>query len=117
MSGVIVEHRETQLSRRLRRRRVQIALGIAAVEAILVVVGVLPWWLVVAAAAGSVALYVWVGRDHSSPGVRAGTWLAAVSQLMVVLVPLGLLFVGVLAIVVVAILAAVALAVLLLDRR
>jgi len=117
MSGVIVEHRESPLSRRLRRRRLQIAFGIAAVEAILVVVGVLPWWLVVAAAAGSVALYVWVGREHTSPGFRAGTWLAAVSQLMVVLVPLALLFVGVLAIVLVAVLAAVALAVLLLDRR
>ena len=117
MSGVIVEHRESPLSRRLRRRRLQIAFGIAAVEAILVVIGVLPWWLVVAAAAGAVALYVWVGREHSSPGIRAGTWLAAVSQLMVVLVPLALLFVGVLAIVLVAVLAAVALAVLLLDRR
>ena len=117
MSDVIVEHRESPLSRRLRRRRLQIAFGIAAVEAILVVVGVLPWWLVVAAAAGSVALYVWVGREHTSPGIRAGTWLAAVSQLMVVLVPLALLFVGVLAIVLVAVLAAVALAVLLRDRR
>ena len=117
MSGVIVEHRESPLSRRLRRRRLQIAFGIAAVEAILVVIGVLPWWLVVAAAAGSVALYVWVGREHSSPGIRAGTWLAAVSQLIVVLVPVGLVVVGVLAIAVVAVLAAIALTVLLLDRR
>ena len=102
----------------LRTQRHACSIGLlAAVEAILVVIGVLPWWLVVAAAAGSVALYVWVGREHSSPGIRAGTWLAAVSQLMVVLVPLALLFVGVLAIVLVAVLAAVALAVLLLDRR
>ena len=117
MSGLVVEHRESQFARRMRRRRLQIAAGIAVVEAILVVAGVLPWWLIVAAAAGSVALYVWVGRDHASPGVRAGTWLAAVSQLMVVLVPLALLFVGVLAIVLVGILAVVALAALLLDRR
>ena len=117
MSGFVVEHRESQFSRRLRRRRVQIAVGIAAVEAVLVVAGILPWWLVVAAAAGSVALYLWLGRDHTSPGVRAATWLAAVSQLIVVLVPVGLVVVGFLAILVVAILAAVALAVLLLDRR
>ena len=117
MSGLVVEHRESQFSRRLRRRRVQIAVGIAAVEAILVVAGVLPWWLVVAAAAGSVALYAWLGRDHASPGVRAATWLAAVSQLIVVLVPVGLVVVGIVAIVVVAILAAVALAMLLLDSR
>ena len=47
MSGLVVEHRESQFSRRLRRRRVQIAVGIAAVEAVLVVAGILPWWLVV----------------------------------------------------------------------
>ncbi len=117
MSGLVVEHRESQFSRRLRRRRVQLAVGIAAVEALLVIVGVLPWWLVVVAAAGSVALYVWLGRDHGSPGVRAATWIAAVSQLFVVLVPVGLVVVGVLAIVVVAVLAAIALTVLLLDRR
>jgi len=117
MSGFVVEHRESQFSRRLRRRRVQIAVGIAAVEAVLVVAGLLPWWLVVAAAAGSVALYLWLGRDHMSPGVRAAAWIAAVSQLIVVLVPVGLVVVGILAIVAVAILAAVALAMLLLDRR
>ena len=117
MSGLVVEHRESQLSRRLRRRRVQIAVGIAAVEAVLVVAGILPWWIVVAAAAASVALYIWVGRDHQSSGVRAGAWLAAVSQLIVVLVPVGIVFVGVLAIVLIALLAVVALAVLLLDRR
>ena len=117
MSGLVVEHRESQFSRRLRRRRVQIAVGIAAVEAVLVVAGILPWWLVVTAATASVALYLSFGRDHTRPGVRAATWLAAVSQLIVVLVPVGLVVVGILAIVVVAILAAVALAVLLLDRR
>jgi len=62
-------------------------------------------------------LYLWLGRDHTSPGVRAATWIAAVSQLIVVLVPVGLVVVGILAIVAVAILAAVALAMLLLDRR
>ena len=72
MSGLVVEHRESQFSRRLRRRRVQIAVGIAAVEAVLVVAGVLPWWLVVAAAAGSVALYLWVGRDHALTGRSRG---------------------------------------------
>ena len=89
MTGLVVEHRESQFSRWLRRRRVQLAVGIAAVEAILLVTGVLPWWLVVVAAAGSIALYLWRGRDHGSPGVRAATWLAAVSQLIVVLVPVG----------------------------
>ena len=66
MSGLVVEHRESQFSRRLRRRRVQIAVGIAAVEAILVVAGVLPWWLVVARGR-RIRRAVRVGR----PGSRA----------------------------------------------
>lgn len=117
MSGLVVEHRESQFSRRLRRRRLQVAVAIAVVEAVLVAAGILPWWLIVAAAAGSVALYIWLGRDHASPGVRNATWLAAVSQLMVVLVPIGIVFIGVLAIVLIAVFAVVALAALLLDRR
>jgi hypothetical protein len=64
-----------------------------------------------------VALYVRVGRSHASPSVRTATWLAAVSQLLVVLVPVGIVFIGVLAIVVVALLAVGALTALLLDRR
>ena len=63
------------------------------------------------------AFYVWVGRDHPSPTVRGVSWVAAVSQLIVVLVPAGVVVVGVLALVLVVVLAAVALAVLLLDRR
>ena len=117
MSGLVVEHRESQFSRWLRRRRAQLAVGIAAVEAVLVLAGVVPWWLVVVAAADPSRCTSAFGRDHGSPGVRAGTWLAAVSQLIVVLVPVGLVVVGVLAIVVVAVLAAIALTVLLLDRR
>lgn len=117
MTGLVVEHRESHLSRRLRRRRVQVAVGIASVEAVLVLVGVLPWWAALLAAVGSVAAYAWVGRRHVSPGVRLATWLAAVSQLVVVLVPVGIVLVGLLALVGVAVLAAAALTVLLLDRR
>ena len=83
----------------------------------LLVVGVLPWWVAIVAATAAVGLYVWVGRDHASPGVRAVSWVAAVSQLIVVLVPVGIVLVGVLAVLAVALLAAVALTVLLLDRR
>ena len=117
MSGLVVEHRESQFSRWLRRRRVQLAVGLAAVEAVLVVAGVLPWWLVVVAAAGSVALYLW-RRPGSrlarrSRGDVARRRLAADRRART----RRLVVVGVLAIVVVALLAAVALTVLLLDRR
>jgi hypothetical protein len=117
MSNLVIEHRESRFSRRLRRRRTQVALGIAIVEAVLVIAGVLPWWFVVVAAAAAVAVYVWLGRGDPSPAVRAGSWVAAVSQLIVVLVPVGILLVGVLVLVVLVAAATVALAALLLDRR
>lgn len=117
MSNLILEQGDTPFSRRLRRHRAQIALVIALLEAILVVAGVLPWWVVAATAAIAVAAYVWFGRGHSSPVVRGITWVVAVSQLVVVLVPVGLVVAGVLAIVILVVIAVVALAVLLLDRR
>ena len=63
------------------------------------------------------AAYIWFGRGHGSPTVRAITWVAAVSQLIVVLVPVGIVLAGVLVLAVLVAAAAVALAVLLLDRR
>ena len=117
MSGYVVEHRESRFTRRLRRRRLQVALAIAAVEGILVLVGVIPWWLVIALAVAAVAGYVWLGRDQRSPTMRAASWVAAVSQLIVVLVPAAVVVIGLLAIVIVVLLAAAALAALLLDRR
>ena len=117
MSNLVIDHRSTRFSRVLRRRRTQVALVVAVVEAVLVLTGVLPWWFVIALAAGCVALYVWIGRDHRSPTVRSVSWVAAVSQLIVVLVPVGVVVIGVLALVLVVVLAAVALAVLLLERR
>jgi hypothetical protein len=117
MSGYVVEHRESRFARRLRTRRLQVALAIAAVEGILVLAGVIPWWLVLAAAVATVAGYVWLGRDHRSPTVRATSWVTAVSQLVVVLVPVAVVLIGLLAIAVVVLLAVAALAALLLDRR
>jgi len=117
MSNLVLEHRDTRFSRRLRRRRLQIAIAIALVEAVLLLAGLVPWWVAVATAAAAVAAYVWVGRSHASPTVRAVTWVAAVSQLIVVLVPVGIVLAGVLVLVVLAAAAAVALVVLLLDRR
>ena len=117
MSGLVVEHRESLFSRRLRRRRVPIAVGIAAMEAVLVLVSIVPWWTVVAAAIVSVGAYVGADRWQLSPAVRTATWLAAVSQLVVVLVPVGIVLVGLLALVGLVVLAVVALTVILLDRR
>jgi hypothetical protein len=116
-SELLIEHGETRLARRLRSNRYKVALAIAALEGILVLVGAIPWWIVVLLAVVSLAGYVAWGREHESADVRVVTWTAAVSQLVVVLVPVVAGLVVVLAAVVVVLLAAVALAALLLDRR
>jgi hypothetical protein len=116
-SDLLIEHGETRVARRLRANRYKVALAIAAFEGILVLAGAIPWWIVVLLALVSLAGYLAWGREHASADVRVVTWTAAVSQLVVVLVPVVAGLAVVLAAVVVVLLAAVALAALLLDRR
>lgn len=113
----MIEHGETRLARRVRQNRVKVALAIAALEGILVLAGAIPWWLVVLLALGALVAYAAWGREHASADVRVVTWTAAVSQLLVVLVPVLAGALVVLAALAVVALAAVALTVLLLDRR
>jgi len=117
MSNAVVEHGEGPFSRRPRRRRLIVAGVIAGIEAALVLADVIPWWVAILAAVVAVAIHVGWAREHSAPLVRSIAWVAAASQLVVVLVPVTIVLVGLLAIVGVVVLAAVALAVLLLDRR
>jgi hypothetical protein len=112
----VIEHGETSFARSVRRQRLRIALAIAVVEGVLVVADVIPWWAVLALATAALALYVGVGRDSSNNDVRNITWIAAVSQLVVVLVPIAVVVVGALAIVVVVGFVLVALIALLADR-
>lgn len=116
-SHALIEHGESARARRLRHNRYRIALGVAAVEGVLVLVGAIPWWLVILLALGALAAYVGWGREHESADVRIVTWTAAVSQLFVVLVPVLAGALVVLAAVAVVAVAALALAALLLDRR
>ena len=85
----------------LLEHRLKIALGIAAVEGVAAVAGAIPWWVVLSLAIGAVGLYVGVGRERKSVEVRTVTWIAAVSQVLVVLVPVAAAVVATLAIVVV----------------
>ena len=49
--------------------------------------GAVPWWAVLLLAAAAFGVYVLFGREHRNPLVREASWIAAVSQLVVVLVP------------------------------
>jgi hypothetical protein len=112
-----IEHGSTRMGRRLRENRLKIALLVAVVEGLLVVFDVIDWWVVVLLAIGAVALYVWRGREAGRQEVRETSWILAVSQVAVVLVPALVLVATALAVVALVILAVVALVVLLRDRR
>jgi hypothetical protein len=116
VGGQVVEHRSSRPGRWLRIRRLRFALAIAAVEALLVVFHVLSWWLVVLAAAAAVGLWWFVGRRSRSDLVREGSWIAGVSQLIVTMVPLFLVFATTVAVAVVVLLAVGALILLFTNR-
>jgi hypothetical protein len=112
----VVEHREGASARWLRERRLRLALLIAFAESLLVLLSSHGWWYVVAAAVIAVALHGFVGRDRSGV-VHEITWVAAVSQLLAVIVPVLWVWVKTLAIIVLVGLALFLLAALLIDRR
>jgi hypothetical protein len=115
-SGPALEHGSTRTGRWLRTRRLRIALWIAVVEGLLVVFHAISWW--VAVAIGVLVVVGWFGFAHRlrSDAVRHIWWIAAVSQALVVLVPILVAIVGTLALIVVGVLAVVALVFLFSSR-
>jgi len=113
----MIEQGTTRLGRWLRERRLRLAAWIALLEAILVVAHVIPKLSALLAAAVLFLFYVFIGRTMRSDAVRHVSWIAATSQVLVVLVPALLIVVSTLALIVVGILAVVALVVLFTDRR
>jgi hypothetical protein len=112
-----IEHRSGRLGPTLRTRRRQLVLGIVLVEGVLVLLDVIPWWTVLLLAAAAFAVYVGVGRGHRNTAIHEGSWIAAVSQLVVVLVPVLALVLTTLAIFALVLVALGALALVVLDRR
>jgi hypothetical protein len=112
-----IEHRSSRLGRSLRENRLRISLLVALVEGILVLVGSIDWWIVVLLAIVAVAFYVMRGRAAAREEVRELSWLFAVSQVAVVLVPVLALVLTAFAVVALVLIAVVALVVLLRDRR
>ena len=112
-----IEQGANRLGRALRENRLRIALLVALVEGILVLVGEIPWWSVVVVAIVAVVLYVSGGRKADRGEIREISWIFAVSQVAVVLVPVLALVLTAFAVVALVIVAVVALVVLLRDRR
>lgn len=112
-----IEQGRNRFGRALREYRLRIALLLALAEGILVLVGEIPWWSVVLVAVVAVALYVSGGRKAGREEAREASWIFAVSQVAVVLVPALALVLTAFAVVALVLIAVVALVVLLRDRR
>ena len=115
-SGQLVEHGSTPLGRWLRARRLRIAAWIAVVEGLLVLIHVLPRIPAIILAAAIIVFYFGFGRQVRADSLRQVSWIAAMSQALVALVPVLVLIVGTLALIVVAILAVLALVLLFSSR-
>ncbi len=114
--GHVLEHGSTRPGRWLRDRRLKLTLAIAAVEGLLVVLHVVPWWAIVLVAVLAATLWFYAGRRHRSDLLRQLSWIAATSQLLVVFVPVVLAIVGTIAVVLVALFALAALILLFTSR-
>ena len=117
MTSTPIEHGHGRIATLLHERRLRLVLLIALVEGILVLTDAIPWWTVLVLAAGGFVAYALVGRAHQNTLVREGSWIVAVSQIIVVLVPVLALVLTAVAVIALVLLALAALAVLLLDRR
>ena len=115
--GPALEQASTRPARWLRERRTRIALLLAVVEGILVVVDVVPEWVALGVAAAIIVLYLAYGRRLGSDAARQLAWVAALSQSLVILIPLLLFVVTALAVVALAVIAVFALIALFADRR
>lgn len=114
---LVVEHGSSPSGRWLRKYRGRLALWIAVAEGLLVLLGVIPRWPALLVAAGLLLFYVLVGRNLSSDKLREVSWIAAVSQLFIALLPVLVALLTFAAIFALAVLAVVALGLLWFDRR
>ncbi|HEY7004215.1 MAG TPA: hypothetical protein VH281_08035 [Gaiellaceae bacterium] len=112
----VVEHGEGGPARWMRERRLRVALFIAFVESLVVLFSAHGWRYVIIAAIVALAAYWFLGRRRGGLLYEI-TWVAAVSQLCAVLVPVLWVLVKTVAIIVLVGLALFLLVALLLDRR
>ena len=89
----VLDHGTTRSGRWLRRYRTRIAFWIAVVEAILLVFGGINRWGALFVAVLVIVGYFAIGSRLRTPVARDLAWIAAVSQALVALVPIGLFLV------------------------
>lgn len=111
-----IEHGSTSTSTWLQERRFRTALWIALIEGLLVIFHVIDRWVATGVAIVIIALYFLLGRRSSSPTIRQVSWVAAVSQAILILVPIVFAIIGTVALILVAIIAVVALVALFAER-
>jgi hypothetical protein len=112
-----LDHGSSRTGRWLRARRLRLALWIAVAEGLLVILDVIGGWTALFVGAAVIVFYLAVGRNLRPDTLRQASWVAALSQVLVALVPVLLFFVGVLAVLALAVLAVVAVVALMADRR
>jgi cation transport ATPase len=96
-------------------RRAKIALALAAAEGLLLLLGSLSKWLVIAVAIPCVLVYVLRGREMK-PGLwRDILWVVAVAQLLIILAAIVSFFIDTLILIVLGVFVAVAVLLLLYD--
>ena len=114
--GAVIEHGSSRPGRWLRERRLRIALWVAVIEGIFIVFHQIPVAVAIVVGIAVVALYFTQGDRLTSDTSGQVAWIAAVSQVLVMLVPIFLIVLWSIALLIVAFLAVVAL-VLLFSRR
>ena len=117
LNAVDVDHGTSRLTRWLRARWFSLGAWIALAEGILVVAHSLSKVVAIVIALAVLAVYFTTNRSSLPPSARIGARIIAVSQALVLLVPVLLFMLYAAAIVAVAVIAIVALAVLLRERR
>jgi hypothetical protein len=113
----VLEHGGSRSSRWLHERRLRVAAILAVAEGLLVAFDVIPAWLAILLAIAVLAVYFGWAREQRSPTLRESSWIVAVWQAIVLLVPVLVIVVGSLALIAVAVIAVVALVALFADRR
>jgi cellulose synthase/poly-beta-1,6-N-acetylglucosamine synthase-like glycosyltransferase len=114
--GAVIEHGTSRPGRWLRERRLRIALWVAVIEGIFIVFHQIPVAVAIVVGIAVVVLYFTQGDRLTSDTAGQVAWIGAVSQVLVMLVPIFLIVFASIALLVVAILAVAAL-VLLFSRR